>query len=527
MALTRRLFLERLAGTAGATLTYEAMAAMGLLALPARGAEAFQLQGQAPGVRIVILGGGLAGLAAAYELGKLGYDITVLEARMRAGGRCTTVRKGTVSEEDGPKQVAGFDEGLFYNPGPMRIPHHHEITLGYCRELEVPIEVFVDDNDAAYVYNTKTTTLAGKRLRGREVRADMSGYVSELLAKAVSQPALSQPLTKADRDALIEYLKRSGGLDPANKYSGSSRRGFAAAPGGGDKPGTPSMPLPLHDLLQAKVDGYLQVEYLHQPSMFQVVGGTDRLSSAFAARLANRIVYGAEVMSFTQSDAGVEIVYGQGAESKRIQGDFVICTLPLPILAGLKNADLSPAVKQAAAAIPYAATGKIGLQFRRRFWEEDDGIFGGISRTDQEITNVVYPSTGFLGRKGIVIGYYQTSGALATVMGRRSPEERTGIALSQGEKLHPQYRTEFENAFSVSWQNVPYSRGGWALIGPEPRKTLYPLFLKPDRRVYFAGDHVSYLSGWMQGAFESAQQVATAIHARSSQALPTATGIGA
>ena len=525
MALTRRIFLERLAGTAGATLTYDAMAAMGLLAMPARRAEAFQLRGQGTGVRVIILGAGLAGLSAAYELNKLGYDTTVLEARMRPGGRCTTVRRGTVSEEEGPRQVAQFDEGLFYNPGPMRIPHHHEITLGYCRELGVPIEVFVDDNDAAYVYNTRSATLAGKRLRGREVRTDMSGYVSELLAKAVNQPALSQPLTKADRDALIDYLKRNGGLDQTNKYAGASRRGFSEAPGGGDKPGTPSSPLPLHDLLQAKVDGYLEVEFLHQPSMFQVVGGTDKLASAFASRLGDRIVYGAEVRSLTQSADAIELVYSQGGESKSVKGDFAICTLPLPILATLKSADLSPAVKQAAAAIPYAATGKIGLQFMRRFWEEDDGIYGGISRTDQEITNIVYPSWGFLGKKGIVIGYYQTSGALATVMGKRTPDERTEVALAQGEKIHPQYRKEFENAFSVSWQNVPYSRGGWALIGPEPRKTLYPLFLKPDRRVYFAGDHVSYLSGWMQGAFESAQQAATAIHARAAQMVSKTAGV--
>jgi monoamine oxidase len=82
----------------------------------------------------------------------------------------------------------------------MRLPHHHAVTLGCCRELGVPIEVFVDDNDSAYVYQAKSTTLGGRTLRGREIRADLSGYVSELLAEAVSGPALDQPLTRADRD---------------------------------------------------------------------------------------------------------------------------------------------------------------------------------------------------------------------------------------------------------------------------------------------------------------------------------------
>ena len=150
------------------------------------------------------------------------------------------------------------------------------------------------------------------------------------------------------------------------------------------------------------------------------------------------------------------------------------------------------------ASVPYSAAGKIGLQFKRRFWEEDDAIFGGISKTDQEIAQIVYPSSGFLGPKGILIGYYQ-NGANATATARRAPGERLAMALSQGERIHPQYRKEFETAFSVSWQNVPWNRGGWAQYSPEARRTLYPVFLRPDGRFYFAGDHVSYMSGWMTG----------------------------
>lgn len=523
--LTRRLFLERIATTAGTAMTYEAMAGLGLLAIPTTPASAFTLQGEGAGAKVLVLGAGLAGLATAYELGKRGYDVRVLEARQRPGGRCFTVRRGSVSEEIGSTQTAEFDEGLYYNPGAMRIPHHHSVTLGYCRELNVPIEVFVDDNDSAYVYQAKSATLAGRKVRGREIRADMSGYVSELLAKAVSQPALDQPMTRADRDALIEYLRRSGGLDMRNSYKGTSRRGFDAPPGAGDQPGTPSAPLPLHDLLQAKMDGYLAVEYLHQPAMFQVVGGTDRLAYAFAEKLGGRITYGAEVREIKQSADGVDIVFSAGGQAQTASARYGVCAMPLPVVAALPVADFAPEVKKAVAAIPYSATGKIGLQFNRRFWEEDEQIFGGISRTDQEIANIVYPSHGYLGKKGILIGYYQTRGADATVMGKRTPADRQAAALAQGSLIHPQYKDAFESAFSVSWQNVPYSKGGWALIGPEPRKTLYPLFLKPDRRMYFAGDHVSYLSGWMAGALESGQQVASAIHTRAAQDAPRTAGV--
>lgn len=515
MALTRRLFLERLTGTAGAAMTYEAMAAIGLLPVPANAAP-FELRGRGTGTSVVVLGGGLAGMSTAYELGKLGYDCRVLEARMRPGGRCHTIRRGTASEETGSTQVSAFDEGLYYNPGPMRIPHHHQITLGYCRELGVPVEVFVNENEASYLYQTKSKTLGGKKLRQREVRADMGGYAAELLSKAIALHALDEPLTQSDRDALLEYLRRAGALDDKASYKGSARRGYLTAPGAGDTPGAPSSPLPLDQLLESKTGLYLQQEFLTQSTMFQVVGGTDRLAAGFAARLGNRIAYGAEIREIRQREDEVAVSYIQNGKAHEVTAAYAVCALPLPILAALPVADFEPELKTAIAAVQYSSAGKIGLQFSRRFWEEDDSIFGGISRTDQEIAQIVYPSTAYLGRKGVLIGYYQ-NGANAAAMARRTPAERQECALTQGEMIHPQYRKHFENAFSVSWQNVPWSRGGWAQFSPEARKTAYPLFLKPAGRVYFAGDHVSYLSGWMAGALESGQRVAEAIHSRSAR----------
>src|SRR5579872_6473814 len=104
------------------------MMAMGLL--PAAPAHPFRLEGSGNAQEVLILGAGLAGMAAAYELNKLGYRCTILEARERAGGRCWSVRKGAVNvETDGGLHTAGFDEGQYFNAGPSRIPHHHELTL--------------------------------------------------------------------------------------------------------------------------------------------------------------------------------------------------------------------------------------------------------------------------------------------------------------------------------------------------------------------------------------------------------------
>jgi monoamine oxidase len=500
MDLTRRRFLLRVAAAGGAPLVYEAMTGLGLLAAPAQ--APFGLTGRVSGVRVVILGAGLAGMTVAYELGKVGYDCRVLEARARSGGRVLTVRRGTVSEEDGSSQTAAFDDGLYFNAGPMRISHHHRTTLGYCRELQVPVEVFVPDCESAYLYRTRGT-LAGRRIRLREARADFDGYIAELLSKALSQAQLDQPLTAEDRDRVLAYLRRLGALDLNRQYRGSPRRGP-------DDQGRPSPPLALADLFSGIPDFYVQTDWSSQPTMMQVVGGMDRLPAALAARLGNRIAYRAAVREIRQSERGAWVIYADAdGRPQRVDADYCVCTIPLPVLSGLQK-DLSQPVQSAISAASYDGAGKIGLQFKRRFWEQDDEIYGGRSWTDQEIGQLIYPSHGFNRSKGVLVGYYLDFGR---TMRERSSAECQRLALEQGVRIHPQYTTEFETAFSVSWARVPWSRGSWRSESAAAHEALIAL-RQPDGRVHFAGDYMTDMSSWMQGAFESAREVAAAIHTR-------------
>src|SRR5260370_10721980 len=95
-------------------------------------------KGTGHGTKVVVLGAGVAGQSAAYELRGAGYDVTVLEARDRVGGRNWTIRNGTkVDMTDGSRQVCEFDPGNYFNCGPARIPSHHQALLGYCKELGV------------------------------------------------------------------------------------------------------------------------------------------------------------------------------------------------------------------------------------------------------------------------------------------------------------------------------------------------------------------------------------------------------
>lgn len=486
MALTRRRFLTRVAAAGGGSLVYEAMTGLGLLAAPSQ--APFNLSGRVSGVRVVILGAGLAGMTVAYELGKVGFDCRVLEARARPGGRCFTVRRGTVSEEQGPPRTAAFDDGLYFNAGPMRISHHHHTTLAYCRELGVATEVFVPDCESAYLAQTRGA-LAGRRIRLREARADFDGYLTELLSKALSQTGLDQPLTADDRDRVLAYLRALGALDERGQYRGA---------------------VALRDLFGGIPTFYVQTDWSSQPTMMQVAGGMDRLPAALAARLGNRITYRAAVREIRQGERGVWVIHADAdGRPRRVDADYCVSTIPLPVLTDIEK-DLSGPVQSAIAASRYDGAGKIGLQFKRRFWEQDDEIYGGRSWTDQEVGQIIYPSHGFLTGRGVLVGYYLD---FRGTMRERPPAEIQRLALEHGVRVHPQYPAEFETAFSVSWARAPWNRGSWRSESDAAEEALAPL-RQPDGRVFFAGDYMTDMSSWMQGAFESARTVAMAIHQR-------------
>jgi monoamine oxidase len=263
-----------------------------------------------------------------------------------------------------------------------------------------------------------------------------------------------------------------------------------------------------------------------QTPMFQPVGGMDHIAKALAARVPH-IRYGAEVQAIEQPAGRVRVKYRDVASGTThvIEGAYCVSALPLTIMRKLEL-DVAPEMKLAIGAVNYATAGKIGLQFKRRFWEEDDGIYGGITKTDQEISQILYPNYGFLSKKGVLVGYYQ-NGQQARTTGDLAPADRLLKALEQGGKIHPQYAKEFETSFSIAWHRVPWQQGSWAQFTEAQRRSEYQRLLQPDRALYLAGDHLTYSIAWMQGAFESARSVVTAVHERASRDAAAATSTAA
>src|ERR1700738_1283669 len=246
---------ERMIGVAaGSTAMYHAMSSLGFAAdSPYRGPV--DLQGTPKGASVLILGAGIAGMTAAYELRNAGYTVQVLEYNSRAGGRNWTWRGGDrYTELGGATQECRFDKDLYVNPGPWRIPYHHRGMLTYCKRLGVPLEAFVQVNYNAYLHSSRA--FGGKPQRYREVKADYTGHVAELLAKATQQNASDATVSKEDREKLLESLREWGALDKNFAYStsdaGSERRGFMKKRGGGltGRP-VPSDPVGLTDVLHS------------------------------------------------------------------------------------------------------------------------------------------------------------------------------------------------------------------------------------------------------------------------------------
>jgi monoamine oxidase len=511
------MFLNRVGSAGGYGATYLAMQAMGLLpeALAYSGPPAMP-EGAGAGISVVILGAGLAGMTACYELRKAGYECTVLEARDRAGGRNWTIRGGDrVEEIGGAAQTCEFDSGLYFNPGPARIPSQHRAVLGYCKELGVPLEVFVNANRNAWFQDEQA--FGGQPIEARQLHHDTAGHVSELLVKAVDGGALDEELSGIDKRRLRVFLIQYGALDRDLKYKGSSRSGFDVIPGAAFEAGEMREPLEFRALVDSRFwywHMYFEKNFEQQATMLQPVGGMARIGAAFARRLGELIRYRSIVKEIRKTAAGVRVVYHEmsSGTTQEVEADYCICTLPLPVLAGVE-ADFSPHFKRAINAGSYAPACKLAWEAKRRFWEDDHGIYGGISWTQREITQLWYPSSGYHADKGVLIGAYNFS-SQAAEFGRLSPGERARVARTSGALMHPQMETQVGKAISVAWRNIPFSVGAYSSWSSVGRQQIYPVLNTPDGAIYLAGEHLSHWTSWQEGAVLSAHHVIGAVNAR-------------
>jgi monoamine oxidase len=505
-SLTRRRFLEQLGLVGGSSLVMTAMSSWNLMA--GQAGVRPRLSGRPERSKVLVLGAGVSGLVVGYELGKLGYDFRILEARERVGGLAWSVRKGTEHTEiGGERQVCTFDEGQYVNVGPWRLPYTHTGVLNYCRELGVPLQVFVNETDASYFYyeGAAAGSLAGKRVRLREVKADMIGYTNELIVKAIDKQSLDLPLTAEDKDRFVKYLVAQGYLEPSDhEYKAFANRG-------------PGDPYDFGTLLRSGFANRMRsVPSMNGTSaapMFQPVGGMDQFSKGFQRAMGrDRITFGAEVQSIHQDDTGVKVVYldtGNGKKTE-VSADFVVICMPLSVLSGI-DVNLSPEMMAAVKAVTYSNSAKMGLAMKRRFWEEDDQIFGGHLYSDLPLGEFSYPSNDYFTKKGVLLGLYANRpvGDLLD----QPIQARVEHVLTHASKVHPQIRQEFESAYAVWWRKVKYSQGGYATGSVSARRAQLS---KVENRLIIGSAATAPYSepDWQEGAVAAGWQALTSVHER-------------
>jgi monoamine oxidase len=481
-----------------------------------------KLSGAPKGAKVVVLGAGWSGLVSALELRDAGYDVKILEYNDRIGGRAWSLRGGdTYTEMGGETQHCDFDPGLYVNAGPWRIPYHHRAYLAYARRFNVTLEPFIMVNYNAYVHSSQY--FGGKPRRFREIQADFHGHIAELLSKAARQNQLDQAVTKEDQEILLEALRGWGALDKNYGYNANigsaERRGYEINKGGGLMPAPmPSTPIALSDILRSDLWEALNPGQIHQwqSAIFQPVGGMDMTPKAIGRELGNLVTHNAKVTQIKQDEKGVTVTYVDsrtGADTRQLRADWCVCTIPLTVLSQL-DINVGTPMINGMNAVAYEAAVKTGLQFKRRFWEEDDDIYGGITFTDLPIKQIAYPNTNFnRPGKGVLLGTFAFSEAAFPLTGM-SASERVRLAVENGAQIHPQYKAEFENGISVAWHRVPGAMGCAAAWTPELRAAHYRDLAQIDGRIVLAGDHISENPGWQEGAILSALDAVTRLHQR-------------
>ncbi len=446
--------------------------------------------------KVIVVGAGMAGLVAAYELKRAGHRPVVLEAQQRVGGRVHTLRES-------------FTDGLYAEVGAMRIPRVHKLTLAYIDKFGLKTNDFTMGNSKAYYY------FGGRKVRIAEAEADPDLLGFEVAAHERGRTA-AQLWAKAIQPLVAELEKDGDGAWQAivERYDELSTREFLEAQGWSEGA------IEMYGLIEnqealmnsAFLELFREDSGHYYTDMVEISGGMDLLPHAFQPELVNDIRFGARMTAMDQSPEGVTIHYQTPTGRFQESGDYAIITAPFPVLRHIEALKPFKRAKQRAIReLHYDASAKILFQCRRRFWEEDDGIFGGGTITDLPVRNIYYPDHSRETGRGVMLASYTWSED-AQRWGSLAHYDRIAQALEDVAQIHPQVLDEFEVGASHMWHDDEFAGGAFALFEPGQQSLLYDEIISPEGRIYFAGEHTSLHHAWIQGAIESGLRTANEIN---------------
>lgn len=458
-------------------------------ALPACG------QAAAADKRVLVLGAGLAGLSAAWELQQLGYEVTVIEGRDRVGGRVWTLREG-------------LEQGQFAEIGAVRIPDVHERTLDYCEMLGLELDEYKDGEPLYYIDGKRFMHVAGEPwpldgLNDDELELSLGDYWSREIAATFTEfgdPRMNgfpKPgiVEKYDGMVYADFLRMRGTSETYLKLYGADNGSEISTIG---------------------TLAWMGAEVADQAwgATYHIRGGNDQLPKRLAEEVGEgNILLSSKVTKIEHDDAGVTVTFTGPDGETSLSADYLVCALPFTTLRDVAiepafSAEKTRAIKE----LFLMNAGRGYIQTRTRFWEKE-GIGGlKIAKTDgpaERIWNLsdVQPAGTTM---GVIQSYTQNHNADAYCA--IAPEEREEFCLAEVEKFFPEIRDEKVAFFHFCWSDDPWSRGAWTDTLPD-QWWIVAATRKPEGRVVFAGEHTSVWAGWMQGAIESGQRAADEIAA--------------
>jgi monoamine oxidase len=415
----------------------------------------------------VVVGAGLAGLAAARALRGEGWEVVVLEARERTGGRVLSYRF--------PRQP-----GLVCELGAEWIGASHERMLALCREFGLPLQ---EHRFATWLL--RDGTVSGPDGWGFSPRAEAAweafreefeGYGDEERARLDR----SDWWTHLQRIGFSEDDLRLRDLMDSTDFGESIR----------------------HVSAYAAAAEYFESSPANEMD-FRIVGGNSRLVDELVRRVGpESIRLGAAVEEIAQTAAGVAVRAG----GEVYRADACICTVPARLLGGIRFDPPLPAAQTAAAEqLQYARIIKNSVLFDRRFWGRED-----FSLVSDATSHFYFHSTQRQpGRAGILCSY--AVGDKADVLAAQGDRRRTAIVAGDLLPLNRRAERFARGIASYAWQRDPWTRGAYALYRPGQWFELRPLLQRPHGRVLFAGEHLADWQGFMEGAVVTGEEAARAL----------------
>ncbi len=464
-----------------------------------------QLVNQQP-KQITILGAGIAGLVAAYELEKLGHQVEILEGSPRIGGRVWTHRFG--DEPDAP----------YGELGAMRIPKEHQHTLHYIYEMGLGHKlckfttVFEEQNalmniqgkifqmkDAPRIFEERYQGIFSATEYSEKTRL-FAAWLKTII-DAIAPGELRASFEQDLKSHLMDELERLD-LEPFFSEYGDNidLQEFIKA--------NPSFRARCSKALDMFLSDIL-VETSHD--LLQLEGGMDQLIERLAKAIKAPIKCNREVVALHVQEDYVEVSWLENGELQTRSCDYVLCTIPFSIL---KKIELSGFDEQKLASIHntvYCPATKVAFHCAEPFWEKE-GIRGGASFSGEGIRQTYYPSVKFNPTQGSAMLASYTIGDDAKRLGIMSDEQRYSYVKDIVSQIHPEINTPgmVVDAATIAWGNYKWGGGGctipWGgdLSGEFNHDLSYLEASRPQNRLFFAGEHCSRFPAWLQGSLESA-----------------------